>query len=262
MITKAKNVVKPKRKSAKRRYGPGRPTSSDLEQRKSRILDIATALFLEKGYAEASLVDVAKLSGVATRTIYQHYGDKEAIFVAVVNKYVNEAQQEFPEIDTNLPLFDVLLHTADHICEVGLSDAAIPFQRLMVAEGQRFPKLIRQVFQVLYRRLHTNVQNIFERLAAQGEIPEGDHTQSTKFFIDLLLGSAPMQLSMEWIKSRPTKVEISSKVALFITGRYGVPVPAGALKPSGRKASGKKGSKPGNKAAKKKGPKRKTASEK
>ncbi len=240
MTTKAKNAPKPKRKSTRRPYSPGRPTLEDLEHRKTRILEVATSLFLQQGYAEASLVDVAKQAGVATRTIYQHFGNKEDIFRAVIDRHTLQTEAEFPAIDTDQPTYDVLVSTAHHICDFALSDAAIPILRLMVAESLRFPKVIRQVFQSLYEHYHTNVVETFEKLATEGKIPQGDHAQSTKYFIDLILGSAPMQLSMQWINTGPSEAEIQDKVSLFIAGQFGLTAPHPPAKSSGRKASRKR----------------------
>jgi TetR/AcrR family transcriptional repressor of mexJK operon len=217
-----KSSPKPKKKSAGRRYGPGRPTTQDLEQRKTRIIEIATALFLEKGFAETSLVDVAKQSGVATRTIYQHYGNKEDIFRAVLENSSATGEPELPTIDTSGNLFDVLSSTAHYICAYTLSPQSLPVLRLMVAESQRFPDFMRQTFEILHDRLHGSVIAVFEKLAAEGKIPDGNHAKSVKYFIDLLLGNAPMQLNMNWIKSGPSEEEIRDKTELFIAGRFGL----------------------------------------
>jgi hypothetical protein len=58
----------------------GRPSLDELARRKSKVMHVATALFVKHGYAATSIVDIAKGAGVATRTVYQHFGDKEAIF--------------------------------------------------------------------------------------------------------------------------------------------------------------------------------------
>ena len=223
MAKKSNNSPKSKKKSAGRRYGPGRPTSKDLEQRKTRIIEIATKLFLEKGFAETSLVDVAKQSGVATRTIYQHYGNKEDIFRAVLDTTSSTTREPaLPTIDTSGSLFDVLSSTATYICAYTLSPDSLPVLRLMVAESQRFPDYMQQTFEILHDRLHGSVIAVFERLAAEGKIPDGNHVKSVKYFIDLLLGNAPMQLNMNWIKSGPSEEEIRDKTELFIAGRFGL----------------------------------------
>ncbi len=222
MPKKVTSPPKPKGKSVGQRYGQGRPTLEDLEQRKARVLEVATALFLAKGYAETSLVEIAKQAGVATRTIYQHFGDKEQIFQVVLDQRAAEPEREPPRINAEQKLFEALTSTAHYVCAIAFSGAAIPFQRLMIAESQRFPEVMRRMFDVMVKRLHLNVKAVFEQLAEAGKIPPGNHSESTKFFIDLLLGTAPLNLSMNWIPSGPSEKEICDKVALFITGRFGI----------------------------------------
>jgi TetR/AcrR family transcriptional repressor of mexJK operon len=240
VVIRIRGPAKPRIKRGGQRYGPGRPTLEDLEQRKKRILDVAVSLFVERGYAETSLVDIAKHAGVATRTIYQHYGDKAAIFRTVIDGRVIATEHELPGVDADHSLFDVLVTTAHYICSVAFSGSAIPFQRLMIAESHRFPALMRQIFESTFHRLHFNVVSTFERLAQVGKIPAGNHAETTKFFIDLLLGAAPLQLTMNWIASGPSEKEIRDKVSLFIAGRFGLRVEAEARKATASRRSGSK----------------------
>jgi TetR/AcrR family transcriptional regulator, mexJK operon transcriptional repressor len=222
MALVSSRLAKPAKKIKGRRRTAGRPTSDELEIRKSRILEVATELFIQYGFAETALVDVAKHAGVATRTIYQHFGDKADVFRAVIETREEETEHELPVFNAELSVFDTVLATAHYVCALAFSGTAIPFQRLMLAEGHRFPDLMRQIFDDMYRRLHGNVAEVFETLAKAGKIPHGDHHESTKFFIDLLLGTAPMQLNMNWIKSGPSEAELRKKVSLFIVGRFGI----------------------------------------
>ena len=48
------------------------------------ILDAAAAVFCREGYAGASIDLIAAEAGVSRQTIYNHHGDKEHLFVAVV----------------------------------------------------------------------------------------------------------------------------------------------------------------------------------
>jgi TetR/AcrR family transcriptional repressor of mexJK operon len=219
-----KNASFPKSKegAGERRYSQGRPTLEDLEQRKTRVLEIATALFLTKGYAETSLVEIAKQAGVATRTIYQHFGNKEEIFRVVLERRATDDASELPTFRADQQLFDALIATANYICAVAFSGAAIPFQRLMIAESQRFPELMREIVAALFQRLHVNVTTTFEWLAAAEKIPAGGHAESTKYFIDLLLGSAPLRVTMNWDNSGPSEKEVRDKVSLFMIGRFGL----------------------------------------
>lgn len=55
------------------------------EETKSLILDYAKAEFLEKGYKDASVRNMAKQMGLTTGAIFRYYPDKESLFAAIVD---------------------------------------------------------------------------------------------------------------------------------------------------------------------------------
>ncbi|WP_305785542.1 TetR/AcrR family transcriptional regulator [Symbioplanes lichenis] len=63
---------------------PGRRRRS--EGKKTAILDAAEALFLTEGYDRTSVDAVAARAGVSKRTVYDHFGDKETVFLRVVER--------------------------------------------------------------------------------------------------------------------------------------------------------------------------------
>lgn len=67
-----------------------RATASDAAETARRILDVATTHFAERGYAAASLDEVARASGVTRGAVYHHYRSKPQLFAAVAS-----AQQQF-----------------------------------------------------------------------------------------------------------------------------------------------------------------------
>jgi AcrR family transcriptional regulator len=75
----------------------GRPRSFDKE----RALDAALHVFWEKGYEGASLSDLTEAMGINRPSLYAAFGDKEALFRQVLERYeqgpvayVTEALQE------------------------------------------------------------------------------------------------------------------------------------------------------------------------
>jgi TetR/AcrR family transcriptional regulator, mexJK operon transcriptional repressor len=63
---------------------PGRKRRS--EGKKAAILDAAEALFIAEGYERTSVDAVAARAQVSKRTVYDHYPDKETIFVRVLER--------------------------------------------------------------------------------------------------------------------------------------------------------------------------------
>lgn len=208
----------------------GRPTLAELERRKATVMDVATELFVAQGYAETSLVDIAKRAGVATRTLYQHFGDKEAIFREVVfgRRAASLMPPSTPKDDATL--FEALQTEAFALMDYVLAERSAGLMRLMVAESRRFPELMTKVANGTFARVLSNITRVFSGLAERGQIPEGDHARTARMFMDLMLGSTPMLVYTHWQTSRPTASEMDDKIALFIAGRFGPKIAAAAQK--------------------------------
>lgn len=57
------------------------------EATRSRIVDAAFRLFLERSFDEVTLREIASEAGVALQTVMNHFGRKDALFVATTERY-------------------------------------------------------------------------------------------------------------------------------------------------------------------------------
>src|SRR6202171_1947732 len=67
-----------------RRGAGGRPTREEAVRRDARLLDVATRLFMERGFDCTSIDAVAETAGVSKPTVYARYHDKRDLFTAVL----------------------------------------------------------------------------------------------------------------------------------------------------------------------------------
>jgi AcrR family transcriptional regulator len=58
-------------------------STATTADRRTRVLDAARALFLERGYAETTITAVATRAGFSKRTVYLDFDSKDALFSAV-----------------------------------------------------------------------------------------------------------------------------------------------------------------------------------
>ena len=111
------------------------------------ILEAATSVFCREGYAGANIDMIAAEAGVSRQTVYNHHGDKEQLFVAVVLALTERANSGFfatlatfpdhPEnIEEDLVAFAVRLNR-NCICS---GDGKF-LRKLIQAEGERYPEL-------------------------------------------------------------------------------------------------------------------------
>ena len=199
----------------------GRPTAAELERRKERVMDVATDLFVTQGYSATSLVDIAKGAGVATRTLYQHFGDKEAMFREVIFARDTGVIVERPVVATDDTLFTALQRVAQYACDVTFTPRSVNLMRLMIAESNRFPDFMQTVATSILDRFRRNVEKVFQSLEAGGVLPASDHARSAELLIDFILGSRPILTYTNWAAEPPQQADLDERVELFILGRFG-----------------------------------------
>jgi AcrR family transcriptional regulator len=109
----------------------GRPTADERAARDDRVLDVATALFLQDGFAAVTLDRIAADARVTKRTLYTAFGDKHALLRAVVRRQHTYAAAPASSLET----------TATAVCRALLADDAVALHRLVIAEATRSPEL-------------------------------------------------------------------------------------------------------------------------
>lgn len=70
-------------------------TDRYLEERRQEILDAARRVFVEKGYAAATMNDIAAEAGVAAGSIYRYFPSKADLISAVVHGCVDEDMESW-----------------------------------------------------------------------------------------------------------------------------------------------------------------------
>ncbi len=72
------------------------------ERSRTAILDAALELFSHRGYGATSIRDIAGAAGVSTGSVYHHFEDKEAIFLALLEQF--QAITNQPDFPINVVL--------------------------------------------------------------------------------------------------------------------------------------------------------------
>lgn len=62
---------------------PGRPRAADALDTRELLMRVGLQLFAKKGYAGVAVSEVAEAAGVSTPVIYQRFGSKAGLFVAI-----------------------------------------------------------------------------------------------------------------------------------------------------------------------------------
>ncbi len=131
------------------------PARSLSAEKTTAILEGAMQVFLEQGYVGTTMDRVAAAAGVSKPTVYSHFHDKETLFNALIEQWVQKTQwatlppemlqaSVAPEISPE----DILRQLANRILDSCIDDPEkITFIRLILGESGRFPELGRTFVQ-------------------------------------------------------------------------------------------------------------------
>ncbi|WP_406155794.1 TetR/AcrR family transcriptional regulator C-terminal domain-containing protein [Streptomyces sp. NBC_00882] len=142
-----------------------RPRGRELRQ---RILFAARNTFLDEGF-EASMDTVAAAAATTKATVYKHFGNKEALFIAVIEEELDRALEE------PVNLVASRLAQSSHVredlidaCRAWASGLAAPdaisLRNLVAGEARRFPELGKAWHERGPQRFHPVIADALRRL--------------------------------------------------------------------------------------------------
>ena len=105
------------------------------------ILSAATRVFVREGFDGASMEQVAREAKVAKPTLYNHFPDKGALYVTVVENALKNVNNEIakPRL-AELPARQGLLVVANQLTDLfGRHDSAVHLCRIAVGGGRTLP---------------------------------------------------------------------------------------------------------------------------
>lgn len=118
----------------------GRPQS-----KRDDIVTAAVEVFLERGYADTSISEVAKAAGVIKATIYSHFKDKEQLFTAIIEEItIKKMQLDFDAMSSLLKDLTPRQFIEKMYKKFSLLEKDPQYLRLvriLIGESARFPEL-------------------------------------------------------------------------------------------------------------------------
>jgi AcrR family transcriptional regulator len=119
----------------------GRPSNAMAGDVEERILDAASTVFLQQGFAGASLERIAEAAGAGKATLYSRYPSKEALFAEVVKRNCERCLRPVFEAPQSSSLSEQLEGVTRALVMRLLDDEVVGLIRVVIADAPRFPSL-------------------------------------------------------------------------------------------------------------------------
>ena len=201
------------------------------------ILTAAAQVFLEHGFTATTVEQVADVAGVAKRTIYNLYRDKDALFRATILRSIDIADHFTESLaaavrDVVDPVSD-LPSIGATLAETVLSGSVLPLRRLLVMESARFPDLAAEYHRRAPQTVMRALAKLFTQLAERGHLRAADAVLMSEHFAFLVMGADLDRGMFDPQPLRTTDVRRRARAGVDVFLRaYAVPNSAGHLAPA------------------------------
>lgn len=125
-----------------------RTDPSKLEGKRKHIVQAALSAFLERGYDNTSMDQVAARAGVSKQTLYNNFDDKLTLFTAIVNYRCYTLLSSLHEDENaTMSVEERLNRLGNQFLSLILSEESLAFYRMLIAVTERNPDLGKLVYE-------------------------------------------------------------------------------------------------------------------
>jgi TetR/AcrR family transcriptional repressor of mexJK operon len=205
-----------KQKPEEDRRKPGRPTLTNEE-----LLDTAIELFLGKGYERIGITEVAAAAGMAKRTVYARYEDKNALFKAALKRAIEKwiVPAETLRSAECESLEKTLLEIARLLLANILSQQGLRLLRLTNAVSGSMPEIAAYNTRAGTEPTLAHLADLFQRRLLPQDAPGPEAGEAALAFLHLVVGGPASTAA--WgvaMNAEETERHIRYCVRLFLHG--------------------------------------------
>jgi len=164
--------------------------NSAPNRKKDEVLEIATKLFLEKGYEGASINEMSRRSGISKETVYRHFKNKEQLFAAVIDHELegfwaalNPLNFEHSEMDMK----DVLIKAGSNMIRQLTLPETLALRRIIFFESAHKLEIGKLYFERGPESTYKQLAKYFDVQRAKGYVSHVGSRAMSEYLVAMLL---------------------------------------------------------------------------
>lgn len=190
------------------------------DDRVSELLDVATEVFIEHGFAGASTNEIARRGNCSKTTLYARYPTKEKLFLAVLERRLTLILSDFATtLQPEPPIEQTLNDYGLRLMQLALSENQLGMVRVISMESPRFPGLGKRFYELGPGRGITVLAGYLEEQIKRQRLVKEDPQMMAEHLMSLITGGyvrwtmlgLPDNLSLKEKKQR-----VSAAVEMFL----------------------------------------------
>ena len=200
----------------------GRPQVRPDEETRHLIAQAAQRMFAAKGFAGASMDDVAREAGISKKTLYRLVPTKADLFKATIRDRIARFMLAIDiEALWTVPIAEALERIMTEYGMLTLSPESVAIQKLVIAESEQFPDLSAAFFAEAVMATQQVLVDFLERQCRRGALDLDDPLLAAGMLRGMMIMD-PQRAAMMGRCALPSEAEISRRaracVSLFLKG--------------------------------------------
>lgn len=189
----------------------GQRTAQGAKRRKA-MMDVAWKLFMQKGYTAVSLDEIIRKSGGSKASIYEFFGSKHGLFLAIIEDVTANILKDMRLPDTaGMPVRKALRHIGFALGRDILSEYGIGLYWLSVSISRKFAEVARTFYEAGPRTAMRSLAVYLEKEGKAGRLRIKDPLRASEVFHVLVLEYTHMAMSLN-VQGPPTETELTKIV--------------------------------------------------
>ncbi len=192
----------------------------DREARREAILDAAAEVFMEEGFASASMSAIAARLGGSKGTLYNYFKSKEALFAAYIQRHCAWQQEAmFALVTPERDIGEALTHFGRGYLASVFSEFSLRNFRLVIAEAERAPEIGKAFYEAGPLAGVARLAGHMEHWARNGQLSLTDPMGAAHQFIGLCqnrLLKARLCIAVPELSADVIEAEVDAAVATFL----------------------------------------------
>lgn len=200
-----------KAKAAPRRMKSSPPDPSST---RGRIVYAAIAAFLERGYANVSMLEIATRARVSNRDLYAEFENKRALLAYCIDFRAQRMKQPegLPAVVDDRSLAAALVIFGENLLKELTDPEVLLVYYLAINESWRAPEVAKIVDDYGRKATERVLKELVEQAQAKGLLAEGDAADMVDEYLALLLRNLLLRLILR-VMPRPPRADMRRRAA-------------------------------------------------
>jgi TetR/AcrR family transcriptional regulator, mexJK operon transcriptional repressor len=184
-----------RRRRGGRRFAGPRADDPRVVRSRAAVVDAARTLFMRKGYAGTTMEEIAALAGLAKRTVYNNYADKDALFTQIVAEVIAYAEEFARGLHAEFTVGITAANLRARLDDLGrrlalaiVRPEVVALRRLLIGEAREFPALATDYFDRAPGQVLDALASRFDHLGQIGLLRVADARRAAAQFAYLVAG--------------------------------------------------------------------------